>query len=336
MSSRPQNLDTVHLVLELLKRIPKRSKISTSDLHKQLKAAGFERDVRTIQRQLDELTQHFGIERDTRSKPYGYQWKESAGGMAVQQLSEQEALLLTLAEQQLRSLLPSSVMRSMGGFFNEARSTLRYGGGTAATNLSTSVSGPAKLAKEWLKKVRVVSQTQPLLPPSIQPEVLETVSQTLYDNHYLDVAYQNAKGGITKARVMPLGLAQQGVRLYLVCRFEGFENERSLALHRLQSAVATGLPFERPADFSLEAFDNDGRFGFGSGEWIDLHFRITQNSGLHLLETPLTTDQTVTVMGQPATHYEIRARLVKTQQLIWWLRGFGDAVEVLAPAGLLG
>jgi predicted DNA-binding transcriptional regulator YafY len=251
VSSRPQNLDTVNLVLELLKRIPKRSKISTSDLHQQLKAAGFERDVRTIQRQLDELTQHFGIERDTRSKPYGYQWKESAGGMAVQQLSEQEALLLTLAEQQLRSLLPATVMRSMGGFFDEARATLRYGGSAA----------PAKLAKEWLKKVRVVSQTQPLLPPSIQPEVLETVSQTLYDNHYLDIEYQNAKGSITKARVMPLGLAQQGVRLYLVCRFEGFENERSLALHRLQSATATGLPFERPADFSLEAFDNDGRFG---------------------------------------------------------------------------
>lgn len=330
MSSRPQNLDTVHLVLELLKRIPKRSKISTSDLHKQLMAAGFDRDVRTIQRQLDELTTRFDIERDTRSKPYGYQWKESAGGMAVQQLSEQEALLLTLAEQQLRLLLPATVMRSMGGFFDEARATLRYGGATP----------PAKLAKEWLKKVRVVSQTQPLLPPSIDPLVLETVSQTLYDNHYLDVQYHNAKGGITQARVMPLGLAQQGVRLYLVCRFEGFNNERSLALHRLQSATATGLPFDRPADFSLEAFDNDGRFGFASGaeggEFIDLHFRITQNAGLHLLETPLTADQTVTAIGEPVTHYEIQASLVKTLQLVWWLRGFGDAIEVLAPAGLLG
>jgi predicted DNA-binding transcriptional regulator YafY len=323
MPSRPQNLDTLHLVLELLKRIPKRSKISTSDLHKQLLAAGFDRDVRTIQRQLDELTQHFGIERDTRSKPYGYQWKESAGGMAVQQLSEQEALLLTLAEQQLRSLLPATVMRSMGGFFDEARATLRYGGHAQ----------PAKLAKEWLKKVRVVSQTQPLLPPSIDPDVLATVSQTLYDNHYLDVSYQNAKGGITKARVMPLGLAQQGVRLYLVCRFEGFDNERSLALHRLQSAVATGLPFERPDDFSLEAFDNDGRFGFGSGEFIDLHFRITQTAGLHLLETPLSADQMVrevTVEGVPC--YEIKARLVKTQQLIWWLRGFGTSVVIISPA----
>lgn len=40
---------------------------------------------------------------------------------------------------------------------------------------------------------------------------------------------------------MPPGLAQQGVCLFLVCRFVGYENERSLALHRLNKATLTGI-----------------------------------------------------------------------------------------------
>ena len=165
MSARPQNLETVYLVLEILKRIPKRGQISAPELHKQLEAAGLHRDLRTIQRQLDELAMRFDIERNTAGKPYGYRWKPQSTGFAVQQLSESQALLLTLAEQHLSSLLPASVMRSMEGFFDEARSTLRYG-----------ENERAKQSKAWLKKVRVVSTTQPLKKPTIKDTIFETGS----------------------------------------------------------------------------------------------------------------------------------------------------------------
>ncbi|WP_257266243.1 hypothetical protein [Endozoicomonas sp. ONNA2] len=39
--------------------------------------------------------------------------------------------------------------------------------------------------------------------------------------------------------VMPLGLAQQGPRLFLVCRFKGYDDERNLAMHRMLSAHST-------------------------------------------------------------------------------------------------
>ncbi len=321
MSTRPQNLETVRLVLEILKRIPKRGQISAPELHKQLEASGLRRDLRTIQRQLDELASHFGIERDTRGKPYGYRWKPESIGFSVQQLSEQQALLLTLAERHLNHLLPASVMLSMKGFFEEARSTLRYGDNDRAAQ-----------SKAWLKKVRVVSTTQPLLPPAIKDGVFEAVSNSLFTNTWLDVVYKNANNGITQARVMPLGLAQQGVRLFLVCRFESYDDERSLALHRFQKATSTTLPFEPIKSFSLEKFDDEGRFGFGKGDMINLHIRITKDAGLHLLETPLSKNQTVI---EVSGDYEIKASVVKTAQLIRWLRSFGKQVVVLAPAGLL-
>jgi predicted DNA-binding transcriptional regulator YafY len=123
---------------------------------------------------------------------------------------------------------------------------------------------------------------------------------------------------------MPLGLAQQGPRLYLVCRFPDYDNERSLALHRITSARATAREFERPKEFDLQKYDNDGRFGFGEGKQIRLTFRITKAAGQHLLESPLSLDQQVVELED---HYEISATVVDSARLQWWLRGFGDAVR---------
>ena len=123
---------------------------------------------------------------------------------------------------------------------------------------------------------------------------------------------------------MPLGLAQQGPRMYLVCRFDGYDNERSLALHRIQSARASTFAFTRPTDFDLKQYDADGRFGYGEGKHIRLSFRIEKEAGLHLLESPLSADQQVVELEDA---YEITATVVDSAMLEWWLRGFGKSVS---------
>jgi predicted DNA-binding transcriptional regulator YafY len=145
------------------------------------------------------------------------------------------------------------------------------------------------------------------------------------------VDYENASGKRTQADVMPLGLAQQGPRLFLVCRFKDYDNERTLALHRILSAQASKFTFERPKDFDLEQYDNDGRFGFGEGKRIKLTFRIQKEAGYHLLESPLSEDQQVLVLDDA---YEITATVVDSAMLDWWLRGFGDALYSVEKNGL--
>ncbi|QKE37663.1 MAG: WYL domain-containing protein [Ferrovum myxofaciens] len=113
------------------------------------------------------------------------------------------------------------------------------------------------------------------------------------------------------------------MRLYLVCRFKDYDNERSLALNRIIAAKASTFTFERPKDFDLEKYDNDGRFGYGNGEHIKLSFRIDKDAGLHLLESPLSLDQQVAELDDA---YEITATVVDSAMLEWWLRGFGDEV----------
>ena len=311
MAKRSDTLETVLLAVELLRRIPRGRKVTASELHQQLKHAGMERELRTIQRQLEMLSEHFEIERDDSSKPYGYRWLEQAKALAVPNLTPQESVLLQLAEEHLKNLLPPRLMKSMDAFFSQAR-----------RNLGPESS--ARLEREWPGKVRVVATSQPLLPPKIVPGVFEAVSEALYSNHWLHIEYKNAGGKRTSADVMPLGLVQQGSRLYLVCRYQGFDNERNLALHRIASAEVSTLTFERPKTFDLKRYDDDGRFGFGEGEKVRLAFRIERSAGLHLMESPLSTDQQV--VERTDGQLEITATVVDSEMLNWWLRGFGDSV----------
>ncbi len=310
MAKKPDTFETLSLAIELLRRIPRHRKVSTGELHRELQAAGFERDERSIQRLLKALSEQFDIERDDSSLPYGYRWKDQGQGLMVPTLNRQESLLLLLAEQQLKFLLPPSVLKAMNGFFKQAKANL-------------APHQNAKLEKQWLQKVRVVSETQPLLPPKLAHGVLDAVTSALYANHWLDVVYTNQKDERKNYRVMPLGLAQQGPRLYLACQFESYDNHRILALHRINSATDSGMAFERP-DFDLAAYDGEGNFAVGSGQRIQLQFEIDKGPGHHLLESPLSADQQVT---EGEGTYAISATVQQTLLLDRWLNSFGGQIR---------
>lgn len=307
---RTNTLDTVLLSLEILRRIPRGRKITAQALHQQLKHAGFHRDVRSIQRHLDVLASHFDIERDDRSKPYGYQWLPRAHAMSLPSLTAQESLLLRLAEEHLRPLLPAPLLKSLEGFFAQAR-------------INLNDPAHAQLEREWTQKVRVVSTTLPLLPPRIAPGVFEAVSQALYENRWLRIDYRNARRQRGSHDVMPLGLAQQGANLYLVCRFRDYNNERTLAVHRILKADVSDLRFTRPPEFNLSAYEDEGRFQYGEGKPVRLTFCITKSAGAHLHESPLAHDQQI---DEAEDHYRVSVTLLDSLLLHRWLNGFGEDV----------
>ena len=179
-----------------------------------------------------------------------------------------------------------------------------------------------------MKKVRVVTTSQPLIPPKIQPEVFEAVSNALFANQELELSYRNASKRLIKdAHVKPLGLVQQGPILYLVCRFESYDNERNLALHRIQQATVLPFKFERPRGFDLAIYDDDGRFHLGDGARIRVCFDLKKSVGYHLIDAKLSLDQEVEELGET---YRFRATVVDST-LFWnWLRGLnGVLIECL-------
>jgi predicted DNA-binding transcriptional regulator YafY len=203
-------------------------------------------------------------------------------------------------------------MKSLEGFFAQARS-----------NLSAQSPTSAKLEQEWLSKVAVISATQPRVPPTIRPGVFEQVSDALYANRRLQLQYIHTDGKSSAWEVMPLALAQQGPRLYLVCRFPRCTDERTLAMHRIESAKALAETFERPKDFDLKQYDDDGRFAFGEGRQIRLSFLIDKELAVYLRESPLSLDQ---VMSEVRGKFKIMATVVDSKMLERWLLGFGGHV----------
>ncbi|TCW20788.1 helix-turn-helix transcriptional regulator [Vibrio crassostreae] len=310
MSNRKSTQDSLAIALEILKRIPRHRKITALELREQLEAIGLSRDIRTIQRNLEMLSEHFAIDRDTRSKPYGYRFRSNSHALGASSLNAHESLLLALAERHLKFLLPKDVLSSLRPHFNEANYNLEFD----PNNHKDRV---------WKDKIKIVRETQPLLAPRIDKTVIENISKALYEDRLLTVTYHNANKQMRKATIMPLGLAQQGIRLYLVCRFEGFDNERSLAIHRINDATVSSFNFKRPEGFSLAKYDSDGRFAFGEGEYCNLQFEINKQSGYHLLETPLSEDQ---VVEELENSYKISAIVIDSFILDKWLKSFGSDV----------
>ena len=73
MTRDTSSLQEAKMLLEVLKRIPLNRKISTTDLHQQLTAAGYELSRRTLQRYLKALSESdMGVQCDDKSKPFGY------------------------------------------------------------------------------------------------------------------------------------------------------------------------------------------------------------------------------------------------------------------------
>lgn len=311
MAKRPKEIETTLLQLEILRRIPKLpGKIDAKSLHEDLIDAGFERDLRSIQRTLKTLCEHFEIECDERSKPFGYSWKLNAKGLDLPILNEQQSLLLKLAEQQLKYLLPANIMSYMKPFFEQA---------------DRLVSGSKdKPEYQWLNKVCVTPTSLPLIPAQVKDDIFAAVSQALFQNRLLHIEYQNPKGKKHAATIMPLAIATQGATIYLVCRYEGYNDNRLLALHRIRKASMSTFTFERPKDFNLKTYQNDGHLGFGNGEKIRLSFSIQHDAGFHLTETPLSKDQKI--LEENDEYYRIQATVAQNDMLEWWLLKFGEDI----------
>ena len=127
-------------------------------------------------------------------------------------------------------------------------------------------------------------------------------------------------------------MVQRGGVIYLVCLFAGYKDIRFLPLHRVEKAEMLHLPSRMPKDFSIDKYIASGAFGFVATGSITLTAIFSREAGEHLMESPLSTDQTLTQLEDG--RLKVRATVPESKQLSWWLLGLGDGVEVTSPESL--
>ena len=230
MPRKSSTLDEAVMLIQILTRIPKGRLITAQQLKQELDAAGIPIRIRTLQRYLKTMasTDVFGIDCDMRSRPYGYKQSTAGGTLLSQQMSVHECLLLRLAQEHMRFMIPTTLSKSLSPLFD-----------MASQKFNETLSAAPRNEKAWLKKIAVVGSSLPMMPPKISRTIFEAVSEALFRELKLEIEYDSASGKQVKSLITPLGLVQQDVRLYLVCMFDRYENVRHLALHRLTKARVT-------------------------------------------------------------------------------------------------
>jgi predicted DNA-binding transcriptional regulator YafY len=121
--------------------------------------------------------------------------------------------------------------------------------------------------------------------------------------------------------------------LYLVCTIKSYSDIKLLVVHRIQSAKLSAHAAKAPTGFRLDAYIASGALGWNSeSQAIVLKVRFAADTAVHLRETPLSKDQVM--LDESDGHVLVTASVQLTQQLVWWLLGFGDAAQVLEPQAL--
>lgn len=115
MATKPYLRDHVSLLFELYNRIPQTHSITAQELQQQHSSIGVERDIRTIQRNLDILVQHLNVAKDTRDRPYGYRREASM----LNSFGARETILLAFAEQWLANSFPVEYRAIIHSLFSD-------------------------------------------------------------------------------------------------------------------------------------------------------------------------------------------------------------------------
>jgi len=307
------------LMLRMIPRHPR--KISTADIETRLAAEGFGTTRRTIQRDLDKLSTKFQLCSDG-NKPAGWSWQAAAEAFDVPGMDTTAALTFRMVETFLAPLLPRTCIASLQPQMQRAK------------NILAQLEGQAPAS--WPDKVKTISRSQPLLAPELPAEVLEVAYEALFRDRRFCGAYRNREETDYRDYVVnPLGLVIAEPVVYLVATLWDYTDIRVLALHRFKSAELLEDPVTRPEGFDLDAYLRQGVMMLPvspGAKTIKLVVEFARDAGYHLLESPLSTDQQTTISEKGFIRLE--ATVPDTLQLRWWLLGFGDGVEVLAPASL--
>lgn len=311
-------MDTLYRQWLILRMIPRKSRIATTTIWDRLSSEyGIETALRTIQRDLIALERsEFPLECDN-NRPAGWSWRKDAPNFDLPNMDPVTALTFKLAEKYLTRMLPQGTLSALKPYIRSADERLK--------------SSESSLAR-WPEKIRVVSRNLAMLPPAVSEEISAAVSIAVLEERRFTVNYRTVTGSMKRYEVNPFGLVFVDGMTYLVASLNQHESPVLLLLHRIQSLEMLEAAATLPPGFNLDDYVAT-EFSFAVGEEIQLKVVFSRQTDMQRLkEAPLATDQSI--VSRADGRFEVMATVADSRQLRWWLRGFGDRVEVLAPESL--
>ncbi|MCY3940777.1 MAG: WYL domain-containing protein [Gammaproteobacteria bacterium] len=314
-------VDTVFRYLAILQCIPADpGRKTTARILAELRERDpeFNVNARTMQRDLEYLSGRFPITCETVGRTNHWYWIDSHAMTQLPAMTEHTAFALRLANEYLRPLMPPATLRLLESYFQHANRLLK--GSTLGS---------------WANRARIISRGPALAPPPVREDVQRAAYDALLNKRLLEINYRSrSQGRSRRVTLNPLGLVFRETVAYLVATAWNYPDVRHYALHRMSKARLLNQPARTPPGFRLASHIRDElRFSYPlTSEKIPLRVAVSLEVAEHLAERRVSGDQRVT--RQIGDRVLVEASVADTQELRWWLLGFGDAVEVLSPASL--
>lgn len=316
MRKTAQTVDRQWDMLSLIPREP--LSVSVAEISNRLRSRGHEVDIRTVQRDIVALETRFMLTCRTEGRTNYWSWSNRQPMVDIPTMSTVTAITLLLARDYLTPVMPETILNELRPYFSKAKEKLK---GTNLTN--------------WRERVSMIGRGPALIAPRIEPEVYTAVQTSLMNNRQLKIRYlSKGSGRFHDATVNPLGLVSRDGVFYLVATFWKYQDIRQLALHRMKSAEIKEESANRPRSFRLHDYiSKEYAFGYPTSEkTILLEVLFDAAAAHHLSERALAKDQDL--VRQEDDKIRLRAHVADTNELYWWLLGFGDQVEVIRPRRL--
>ena len=314
--------DELNYHLELLRLLPAGPPgITYEELHDELRALGFDKTLRTIQR-APELLIDLGLVCDKSEKVHRIYWPSEFRSIEKRFMPTAEAVSLRLIEQIVSPLLPDSLREALDERFAKAREKLDH--------LRRSNRRVA-----WAEKIASIPSHFTLRPPVIDPDVLQTVQEALLDDKELEIDYESLKDtNARRRRLHPRALIQSGSATYLVATLPDSKRDSDkpiqYRLDRIHKAIMSSRRVSN-SNFDLKQYLANDEDKLGSREFIRLEIWASPRLVSILKGTWLADDQQLVESEDGAI---VRATVRNTLRLQQWLLGHREHVEVRKPKAL--
>lgn len=309
--------ETLFRTLSMLKIIPKKpSYRATSAIHRKLEEKGFVVNLRTVQRDLKAMMDHLPlncIEGDGE-----HRWNLSASfNDSKLGLDTPTALTLVLAHEYLSSLLPKIAVDQIAPQFKAAQQYLN--------------ALPKNHYSGWANRVKAIPNGKALIPAQVKQGIWDAVSEAALEEYAIDVTYLSRKQNEPKDYTLhPQAIVVRHSVIYLLATVKDYDDIRQFALHRIQRAERSQKDFRPLKGFNLSEYLNQGAFDYRvSTDDVQLKARVKNEIAWLLSETPLSEDQDL--KPEEDGWYQLTATVPDDQQTLWWIQGYGAAIDVQEP-----
>jgi len=294
-----------------------RAPMSSRDIFQRLYDEGFNVSIRTIERDLSRLPDIFPslIEVDDRSKPFTY--RQPINARKYSAMNPTEAICLELAFSFLNPILPKKTLNPINPYLKEADAVLN--------------EQHAKKYKNWKDKVLTINEGLQLQSANVNQRVINNIHEALWDEKVVIAKYQSRASEFAHIyKIHPAGLVYRGRIIYLICSFS--DNPEKIIYLPLQRFKSIEILQEEKSFHQGKKVSNlvKDLLGFRlNDKKLKVKLKFSKMAGAHLFETPLSKKQSIKETKDG--FFMVEDKVVDNMELRYWIRSFGDEVEVVQP-----